>query len=147
MTELRPVTRENIEALLALKVHEHQKSFVSTAAESLAQAYVYYETAYPFAVYDNGEPAGFIMMAYYEAKGCYTLWKFFIDKDHQHRGIGREALALGISFLKEKFGVSAIYTGVVPENTVAKHLYRSAGFAFTGNCEDGMEEWCLKCPT
>ena len=145
MINLRPVTKENIDALLEMKVHDHQKSYVSTVAESLAQAYAYRETAYPFGVYDDDEPVGFIMMAYYEVKQYYTLWKFLIDKRYQNKGFGRKALVLGIEFLKEKFDVDEIYTGVVPGNIIAKNLYRSVGFADTGLIELGMEEMCLKC--
>ena len=48
MVRLKPVTGENLDEVLALKVHESQAGFVSTTAESLAQAYVYPETAFPF---------------------------------------------------------------------------------------------------
>ena len=51
MVLLKPVTGDNLDEVLALKVHESQKRYVSTAAESLAQAYVYSKTAFPFAVY------------------------------------------------------------------------------------------------
>lgn len=145
MAELRPVTVENLDAVLALKVDESQEGFVSTTAESLAQAYVYSETAFPFAVYDGRDAVGFIMMGYYEAKGYYTLWKLLIDRKYQHRGYGRKALELGIAFLKEKFHVTEIYTGVLPENHTAKKLYLSVGFKETGLFENGMEELRLEC--
>ena len=40
MIRLETITRENIDKVLALKVDESQKSFVSTNGDSLAQAYV-----------------------------------------------------------------------------------------------------------
>ena len=144
MVQLKPVTKENLDAVLALRVKENQKGFVSSTAESLAQAYVYAETAYPFAVCDDDEVVGFIMMGYYEAKQYYTLWKLLIDRDRQGRGYGRKALEAGIAFLRERFGAEEIYTGVLPENSAAKRLYRSAGFAGTSLFENGMEEMCLK---
>lgn len=145
MVQLKPVTGENLDEVLALKVHESQAGFVSTAAEALAQAYVYPETAFPFAVYDNQTVVGLIMMGYYEAKGYYTLWKLLIGRQYQRRGYGRQALEQGIAFLKERFRVKEIYTGVIPENHAAKKLYHSVGFAETGLFENGMEELCLKC--
>ena len=45
MVQLKPVTPENIDAVLALDVREDQRGFVSSTAESLAQAYVYSRTA------------------------------------------------------------------------------------------------------
>lgn len=140
---LRPVTKENIDDILALRVEEGQERFVSSTAESLAQAYVYAETAYPFGVYDGEELVGFIMMGYYEAKKYYTLWKFLIDRRYQNKGYGRKALMLGLDFVKERFQVKEIYTGVTPGNTVAKKLYESVGFRDTGLLELGMEEMKL----
>ncbi len=144
MIRLRSVTRDNIDEVLGLSVLEEQRAFVSSTAESLAQAYVYRETAFPFAVYNDEEPVGFIMMGYYEEKAYYTLWKLLIDRKHQNKGYGRKALELGISFLKEKYGVSEIYTGVSPGNTVAKSLYLSEGFKETGVFENNMEELRLQ---
>lgn len=123
-----------------MSVSEHQESFVSSTAYSLAQAYVYGDTAFPFAVYADDTVVGFIMMGYYEAKKQYTLWKFLIDKSQQDKGYGREALKQGIKYLQDKFGVSEIYTGVALGNAKAKHLYASIGFKETGLVEDNMEE-------
>ena len=145
MIQLKPVTRENLDAVLGLAVSEGQEGFVSTTAESLAQAYVYAETAFPFAVYDGQEVVGFIRMGYYDAKQYYTLWKLLIDRKHQRKGYGRKALEQGIAFLKERFRVTEIYTGVAPGNTAAKELYRSMGFRDTGVFENNMEELRLEC--
>ena len=132
MIRLEKITRENIDEVLALKVDESQKSFVSTNGDSLAQAYVYSETAYPFAVYDDSTIVGFIMMGYYEAKAYFTLWKFMIDIRYQNKGYGRQALDLGIKYLQNRFS-----------NFVAKKLYESVGFVDTGLVELGMEEMRL----
>ncbi len=90
-------------------------------------------------------PVGFIMMAYYEAKQYYTLWRFLIGRRYQNRGFGRETLIQGTAFLKDRFDADAIYTGVVPENKTAKHLYSPVGFEYTGMTEFGMEKMCLSC--
>ncbi len=140
MVELRTITKENLEEVLSLNVWEHQESFVSSTAYSLAQAYAYRETAFPFAVYADNAIVGFIMMGYYEAKNQYTLWKFLIDKNQQGKGYGREALEKGIKYLKDRFGTKEIYTGVALGNERAKHLYRSIGFKETGLIENNMEE-------
>ena len=132
MVCLKPVTKENLEEVLALRVAEGQERFVSSTAQSLAQAYVYAQTAYPFAVYAEHELVGFIMMGYYEAKGYYTLWKFMIDHRYQNCGYGRKALELGILFLKDHFHADEIYTGVTPGNTAAKRLYEKLGFRLEG---------------
>lgn len=144
MVSIRPVTRENLEEVLALRVAEGQEKYVISNAESLSRAYVYSETAYPFAIYDDDIIVGFIMMGYYEAKRYYTLWEFMIDHKYQNKGYGRQALKLGLEFVRDKFGQVDIYTGVTPGNTVAKKLYESVGFESTGLVELGMEEMRLK---
>jgi diamine N-acetyltransferase len=143
LISLKSITRENIDEVLALQVTEDQRAFVSANGDSLAQAYVYPETAFPFAVYEDSVIVGFIMMGYYEVKEYYTLWKFMIDRRYQNRGYGRKALELGIQYLRDRFDVPRIYTGVVPGNSVAKKLYESVGFKDTGLIELGMEEMCL----
>ena len=144
MVSLKSVTRENLEEVLALRVNEDQEKYVISNAESLSRAYVYSETAYPFAIYDDDIIVGFIMMGYYEVKGYYTLWEFMIDHKYQNKGYGRQALKLGLDFVREKFGTVDIYTWVTPGNTVAKKLYESVGFESTGLVELGMEEMRLK---
>lgn len=140
MVELREITQDNLEEVLNLSIYEHQESFVSSTAYSLAQAYVYRETAFPFVVYADDTIVGFIMLGYYEARNQYTLWKFLIDKKYQNKGYGREALIQGIQYLKDKFGAEEVYTGVKLGNVNAKHLYRSVGFQETGLVENDMVE-------
>ena len=89
MVELKGVTKDNLEDILNLKISEYQESFVSSTAYSLAQAYVYRETAFPFAIYANNTLVGFIMLGFYESRNQYTLWKFLIDKQHQYKGYGK----------------------------------------------------------
>ena len=76
--------------------------------------------------------SAFVLLIY-ESRGKHT------------DGQVRKALELGIAFLKERFGVTEIYTGVSPGNAAAKGLYLSMGFEETGLTENNMEELCLKC--
>ena len=132
MVELREITKGNYEECLSLNVADSQKCFVSTNAHSLAQAWVYRDTAFPFAVYSDNTMVGFIMLGYYEAKGYYTLWKFMIDEKYQNKGYGRKALKLGIDYLVNRFQVEEVYTAYYSSNDVARNLYRSFGFCETG---------------
>lgn len=61
MVELREITKENYEECLGLKVADSQKNFVSSTVHSLAQAWVYYKTAFPFVIYADNEMVGFII--------------------------------------------------------------------------------------
>ena len=135
MVELREITRENYEECLNLKIADDQKNFVSSNVHSLAQAWIYYETAFPFAVYADNIMVGFIMLGYYETKSYYTLWKFMIDEKYQNKGYGKKALKLGIDYLVDCFKVKEIYTAYYSTNHIARNLYASFGFRETGEVE------------
>ena len=140
MVELKEITPENYEAILALHVSAEQCDFVSSAEKMLAKAWVYRDTAFPFAVYADAVPVGSIMLGYYTAKNQYTVWEFFIDEKYQRRGYGRKALMLGIDWLRESFGVRDVYLGCKHENCAAEALYESVGFQRTGaETETGFE--------
>ena len=140
MVELRMITPENYEGVLALRVSDAQKDFVPTVTEALAQAWVYRDTAYPFAVYASGEPVGFIMLGYYTEKDQYTVWKFLIDSKYQRKGYGRQALALAVAWLRENFHVREVFLGCRRENHAAEKLYETVGFRRTGfETETGFE--------
>ncbi len=143
MVELREITKDNLEQVLALRISESQKDFVSSTAHSLAQAWVYKDTAFPFAVYADNEIVGFVMLGYYEERSQYTLWKFLIDEKHQRKGYGRKALKLAIQYLMDRFNVAEIFTGVAFGNDVAETLYRSVGFVKTGVEDDFQQEMKL----
>lgn len=140
LVELKKIDADNLEDVLSLAVSDDQTAFVSTVAQSLAQAWVYRDTAFPFAIYADGAPVGFVMLGYYESRDQYTLWKFLIDARYQRRGYGRSALKLAIDRLAETFGAHEIYTGVLLGNEVARRLYASVGFVETGLIENNMRE-------
>lgn len=143
MVELREITKNNIEQVLSLEVYDQQRDYVSTIAHSLAQAWVYNDTAFPYAIYSDNIPVGFVMLGYYAIKDQYTLWKFLIDKRHQGKGYGRKALMLAIDLLVKKYHVNEIYTGVAFGNHIAKQLYESVGFKETGEKDDFQLEMKL----
>ena len=73
MIKLEEITADNLEDVLKLKVSKNQENFVSTTAYSLAQAYVYRENTYPFAIYADYTLVGFIMFGFSKSKKHYTL--------------------------------------------------------------------------
>ncbi|MBP3324555.1 MAG: GNAT family N-acetyltransferase [Clostridia bacterium] len=145
MINLREISSENFYEVLGLRVAEHQKDFVSTVAEALAQAWLYYDTAFPFAIYADDVPVGFVMLGYYKSRYQYTLWKFLIDERHQNKGYSKQALKLSIDYLINTFNTKEVFTGVYRGNEIAKRLYISFGFKETGNFEDNMEELKYTC--
>lgn len=140
MVELRKIDDSNFDEVVALRAADDQTAYVSTVAHSLAQAWLNRETAFPFAIYADGAPVGFVMLGYYAAREQYTLWKFLVDARHQQKGYGRVALRLATDWLAETFGAREVYTGVLLGNEVARRLYASFGFVETGLIENNMRE-------
>ncbi|MCI8624127.1 MAG: GNAT family N-acetyltransferase [Provencibacterium sp.] len=141
--ELKEINKDNIDEVLGLKVSTEQSNFVQTTAHSLAKAWAFKNTAFPFAVYADNTMVGFIMLGYYEPKNQYTVWQFLIDERYQHQGYGKAALKLGIQFLKDGFDASEVYLGIAFQNTLAKKLYSSFGFVETGETTDTAFEMKL----
>ncbi len=144
MVELREIAKDNYEEIINLKVSENQESFVSSNVYSLAQAWIYRKTAYPFAVYADDKAVGFIMLGFYEIKNQYTLWRFMIDERYQNKGYGKKALNLAIEYLVKKFKVKEVFTGVALRNTSAKKFYNSFGFKETGITDGFQSEMKLE---
>lgn len=73
------------------------------------------------------------------ARGNYSLWRLMIDENYQKKGFGREAVALGLDFIKSfPCGKSEYcWLSYEPENEVARQLYRSYGFVETGDMVSG----------
>jgi len=135
MVELRTIDADNFKECVDLKISDAQKNFVAPNVYSLAQAWLYRDTAYPFAIYADGVMVGFIMLGYYAKQNGYTLWRFMIDERFQRRGYGKEALRLGIDYLVQTFAVKEVYTGFVQGNTAAETLYTAVGFRRTGEMD------------
>ena len=132
MINLKEITSKNYEECLELQVDDNQKQFVATNTESLADAWVYYKTARPFAIYNDDTMVGFVMI---DIKSNY-LWRFMIDKKYQGQGYGKEAMKKVIEYVKSNFNPIAFSTSVVPDNIIAEKLYNSFGFMPNGKYEE-----------
>ena len=143
MVELKEITKDIFDEVVSLKVAKNQEDFVSSTVYSLAQAWVYKNTAFPFAIYADDLLVGFVMLGYYKIKRQYTLWKLMIDEKYQNRGYGKKALELAIKYLVDNFNVKEVFTGVAPHNNIAKKLYRSIGFEETGEFDEYQLEMKL----
>jgi diamine N-acetyltransferase len=53
MIHLAPITKDNYRECLKLKVSDSEARLVASTAKALADAYVYYSTARPFAIYED----------------------------------------------------------------------------------------------
>lgn len=63
MIHFREITEENFDAIIKMKRPE-QEGYVASNAYSLAQAWLYRDAndVYPFAIYNDDEPVGFMLL-------------------------------------------------------------------------------------
>ncbi|MDD3401672.1 MAG: GNAT family N-acetyltransferase [Eubacteriales bacterium] len=135
MIELRKITEDNFRAIVNIKMPEDQR-FVAPNVYSLAQAWLYPE-ARPFAIYNDDEPIGFIMLDWDEAERELGIWRLMIALEHQGKGYGSKAVTAAIDMGRQSGKFDAVFIDCVPQNVVGLHVYKKLGFVPTGEIEDG----------
>ena len=131
---IAPVTADNFDAVVDLRVADNQRDLVASNIRSLAQANVF-PGAEPFAILADDEVVGFTML-YSDPNDPHpaslTIVRFMIDHRHQRRGFGSAALKVIIDVARSRPDIDTLQLSVIPENDAAIGLYESFGFAATG---------------
>ena len=144
MIEFRKITDDNMDECIDLKVNKGQESFVASNILSLAEAYVYTSTydchVSPYAIYVDDIMVGFIKYAYWAkderlpfGETCYHIWRLMLDKNHQGKGYGKQAVEKVIDEIKTfpHGKANSIYMSYESENAASKKLFHSFGFVDT----------------
>lgn len=138
--ELREINDNNRADCIALKVSPEQMQYIASNEDSLRDAKENAEVARPYAIYIDGEIAGFTMFAFDEENedddDKYWLWRFMIDSSLQGRGYGKAALKEIIQYFKAN-GADIITLSTKESNTTALSLYHKLGFKENGDMNDG----------
>lgn len=138
----RDIDGENLDCCIELRVREDQP-FVAPNVYSIAQAGV--EPGWVTkAIHSDGTMVGFAMYTIDEKLSELYLCRFMIDRDHQGKGYGREALALLRSVAEGTPGVTRMRLSTSPENLRGIRIYERFGFVDTGEMEDGEEVFVLE---
>jgi len=138
---LREITDDNAESVLALRCTPDQERFVSSVADSLAEA-AEYPQANPWfrAVYADGRPVGFVMLSWDvepqppEIIGPWFLWKLLIDHRHQGMGYGHEVVQQIVELVRHEGGTELL-TSHVPGEGGPAGFYARLGFVPTGELD------------
>jgi len=145
MLRLVDIDRYNFRSVLGLSVFPEQESLVASNEYSLAQAYAQPECV-PLGLYIGNTPVGFAMYCLDPEDRQYWIDRLMIDRNHQRRGYGREAMLLLISRIRALADErhNYVYISFEHENTAAKSLYESLGFVPDGREIDGEIVYRLK---
>ncbi len=142
--ELRPITVDNWEECVSLRVKDDQRAMVASNAYSLAQA-AYEPFWLPRAIYAGDTMVGFCMCNLephaWEETSEYWIVRLMVDAKHQGKGYGRAAMEKMIAEFNALPDCPEVWISHEPGNEVER-LYLSLGFEHTGRVIDG--ETCLK---
>jgi diamine N-acetyltransferase len=133
--ELSDVTADNWRACAGLEVGDGQRDFVSPVTRYLCLCH-YGGVWHPLAVTSGGEVVGFVMWSVDPDDRSGWIGGLVVGLQHQRRGYGRAALTALLERLRREQGCTSAAISYAPENTSAKALYHSLGFAETGERED-----------
>lgn len=134
------ITEENFDAILAMKRPESER-FVAPNSVSLAQAWLYRDNGgvFPFAVYNDGAPIGFMMLEEDAEEQELILWRLMFPPEHCGKGYGTEAVCKLISLARESGKYTHMIVDYTEGNEVARRVYEKAGFRCTGERRNGNE--------
>ena len=152
MPELRPVTIENWQSLIKLKVREDQTGLVASNLYSIAQAqfgdeYEGHWGLYPFGIYDDGGvPVGFLMygLNFDHPRQQAFIQRLMVDEKYQGKGYGRFAMQKMIETFRGDERIREVGISYEPHNEGARKLYASLGFMETGEMVEGEVVAVLK---
>lgn len=123
----KDIDEHNREKVKSLSIKEEQSTFIETVEECLEEANQYKEW-HPVAIYDYDEIVGFAMYGSFGPNKHTWIDRILIDKQHQGKGFGKEAMKKLMGVVLEEYCVDTIYLSIVEENKVAYKLYTSLGF-------------------
>jgi diamine N-acetyltransferase len=143
LVELREITKDSVRAVCGLDAGDDGQQ-VAPNAYSIAQAYFSPE-AWFRAIHAGDELVGFLMLYDPSLTDApedkeFMLWRLMIDRRAQGRGYGRAAVEALAAHVRTRPGADALYVSHVKEADRLARFYRSLGFAYTGDEEDG-ELW------
>lgn len=137
MISLKKVDKDSFGKVVGMKLVNGGQEFVAANVYSLAQAWVFYEEARPFAIYRDEEVIGFMMLGLDEKEREADIWRFMIAEEQQGKGYGTEAMKVAIEMIKAEDKFDYISLSYVPGNEAGQHVYEKLGFKATGEIDDG----------
>lgn len=145
LIEFREITDANRPSVVAIHAGPAEGRFVSSVADSLEEAAETPEgSPWYRAVYEAGEPVGFVMLSWNVAPnppdiiGPWFLWKLIVDERHQGRGIGRAIVEEVIRLICAE-GATELFTSHVIGEGGPDGFYERMGFVATGELDPGGE--------
>jgi diamine N-acetyltransferase len=136
MVTLKEVTVNNFWDVVELKACDIQTDYAADNLLAIALSKVRPECV-PLAIYNGEIPVGFLLYCVDRKCNEYHICHFMIDRKFQRKGYGKLALSLLLSEIKKDKNCRKIITDVEMGNVQAISFYKSFGFKFNGDVQDG----------
>lgn len=140
MVNFRSITEDNFDAIINMKRPEGE-NYLASNEHSLAQAWLYREAndVFPFAIYDDDLPVGFMMLDEDLENRTIAIWRIMFPVEYQNKGYGTEALRNVIELMRNSGKYDSVTIDYVQGNDIAGHVYRKVGFKETGEIVNDRE--------
>lgn len=131
---LEPVVAHNWRAVSKLEVGPEQREFVANPNFYLSLCAYDPPLWNPLAILADGVVVGFLMWAIDSSDGSAWLGGITVDRQHQRKGYGAQAVQAAITMLADH-QVLHFALSYHPSNLVASRLYLRLGFVETSELE------------
>ena len=140
MIHFRSITEDNFDAIINMKRPEGE-NYLASNEHSLAQAWLYREAndVFPFAIYDDDLPVGFMMLDEDIENRTIAIWRIMFPVEYQNKGYGTAALRNVIELMRNSGKYDSVTIDYVQGNDIAGHVYRKVGFIETGEIVNDRE--------
>ena len=141
---LQPITGENWNALIKLKVRDDQANFVASNLYSIAESQFGFEDEghwdyYPFGAYVGDDPIGFVMYCfnYDHSRFQAFVMRLMVDEKFQGKGYGREIMQQVLDVFRANEQIKNVGLSYEPHNEVGQKVYAGLGFFEPGELLEG----------
>lgn len=135
---LLEITPENRDSVLSLELAPPQRRYIAPPSRTLQQAAEAPE-AWLRAIYAEDKVVGLLLLHDEHLRkepredGYYFLWRIMIDRQHQGKGYGREAVDRVIEYVSNRPCAKRLLSSYLPGEDGPEGFYKSYGFTPTGN--------------
>ena len=140
---LRPISEDNVTAIIKLNVAESQQDLVAPNSVSIAQA-AHTTNRWERAIYADDAPVGYVLLSENRDKPRYYLWRYMIDQRYQRMGFGRAAMEQVFDYVQTLPNAAEMFLTYVPVDHGPRGFYASLGFEDTGIDHEGELEMRLQ---
>lgn len=129
---IKPITQENWNEAIQLKVNKEQEAFVASNLYSIAEVQ-FLDNFQAMGIYVEDEMIGFTMFGIDPDDGNYWIYRLMVDHQLQGRGYGSQAVQKVLEYIQKEntSNIPFVMIGYNPENVGARNTYKKAGFVET----------------